>query len=144
MSSRRGAGCAAGLKTLEIYQRDNILQRARELGTAAMQRMSDWEHKYNIVGQVRGLGLLLGVPFKGLEGEEGSHLARSVRDEMLKAGAWAICDHEPQVRMYPALNMDKAVLMEGLDIMEHAIDTICRNGVTVGDYPAIPSGNVGF
>lgn len=40
--------------------------------------------------------------------------------------------------------MDKAVLLEGLDKMEAAIDKISRSGNTVGDYPAMPSGNVGF
>jgi len=46
--------------------------------------------------------------------------------------------------MYPALNMDKSVLLEGLDIMEAACDTVCRSGNTVGDFPPLPSGNVGF
>lgn len=46
--------------------------------------------------------------------------------------------------MYPALNMDKDVLLAGLDLMEEAIDAVQRKGVTVGDYPPMPSGNVGF
>jgi hypothetical protein len=46
--------------------------------------------------------------------------------------------------MYPALNMDEAILLEGLDRMEESIDAIERGGITVGDYPAMPSGNVGF
>ena len=71
-------------------------------------------------------------------------MARSVRDEMLKRGVWAICDNERQVRMYPALNMAEDVLLEGLDLMEAAIEQVERNGVTVGDYPPMPSGNVGF
>ena len=71
-------------------------------------------------------------------------MARSVRHEMLRRGVWAICDNQPQVRMYPALNMPPEVLLEGLDIMEEAIDTVQRKGPTVGDYPPMPSGNVGF
>ena len=43
--------------------------------------------------------------------------------------------------MYPALNMDEAVLLRGLDVMEESIDEIQRKGVTV---PPMPSGNVGF
>jgi len=46
--------------------------------------------------------------------------------------------------MYPALNMDKAVLLEALDLMEESIDEVQRKGITVGDYPPMPSGNVGF
>ncbi len=138
-------GCAAALKTLEIYQRDNIVERAASLGEVAAEHMADWPQKYSIVGQVRTLGLLLGVSFNNAaeEGEEYA-TARSVRDQMLRRGVWAICDHERQVRMYPALNMDEAVLLEGLAKMEESIEHVQRHGPTVGDYPPMPSGNVGF
>jgi 4-aminobutyrate aminotransferase-like enzyme len=144
------AGCAAALKTLEIYERDNILASAEHLAAVAEEKMADWEQRFEIVSQVRGLGLLMGVAFRagpdGLrEGMEDFYTARSVRDEMLKRGVWAICDNEPQVRMYPALNMDKKVLLEGLSRMEEAIEAVQKaGGVTVGDYPPLPSGNVGF
>jgi 4-aminobutyrate aminotransferase-like enzyme len=140
------AGCAAALKTLEIYERDNILAQSAQLGEVAAARMAEWPERYPIVGEVRTLGLLMGVSFVDSENEqdEDFYLARSVRDEMLKRGVWAICDNEPQVRMYPALNMDESVLVEGLDRMEEAIDDIQRRGVTVGDFPPMPSGNVGF
>mgnify|MGYP001827532913 FL=1 len=138
-------GCAAALKTLEIFERDNILQQSMALGELAAQRMSDWGSRYEIVGQVRTLGLLMGVSFRAPEGvAEDFHVARSVRDAMLRRGVWAICDNEAQVRMYPALNMAPDVLRQGLDLMEEAIDEVQRKGVTAGDYPPMPSGNVGF
>ncbi|MFZ8974729.1 MAG: hypothetical protein ACO2ZD_11595 [Pseudomonadales bacterium] len=71
-------------------------------------------------------------------------MARSVRDEMLKRGVWALCDFQPQVRLYPALNMAPEVFLQGLSAMAEAIETVDRKGPTVGDYPARPSGNVGF
>jgi hypothetical protein len=46
--------------------------------------------------------------------------------------------------MYPALNMDPGVLLAGLDIMEEAIEAVERKGNRVGNYPPMPSGNVGF
>ena len=149
-------GCAAGLKTLEIYQRDNILGLAQHLAELAEKRMGEWTEKYSIVSEVRSLGLLMGIsiidpeysnmPQKQTTGAElaNSYVARSVRNEMLKNGVWAICDMEPTVRMYPALNMDEQVLLDGLDITEAAIATIEKKGNTVGDYPALPTGVVGF
>lgn len=138
------AGCAAALKTLEIYERDNIVAGAERLGRVAAERMAGWESRFAIVGQVRTLGLLMGVSFNAPEGEEDEHVGRSVRDEMLRRGIWAICENERQVRLYPALNIDEKVLLQGLDIMEEAIEAVNRQGVTVGNYPAMPSGNVGF
>ena len=140
-----GATVAAALKTLEIFERDQIVQSAASLGEMAAAKMAPWEEKYGIVGQVRSLGLLLGVSFRHPDkGGDDIHIARSVRDEMLRQGVWAICDFERQVRLYPALNMNEGILLEGLAVMEAAIEYVERNGVSVGDYPAMPSGNVGF
>ena len=139
------AGCAAALKTLEIYERDNILAHANQLAELAADAMADWASRYEIVGEVRALGLLIGVSFHATDDDvEDFHIGRSVRDAMLRRGVWAICDNEAQVRLYPALNMDPDVLKRGLMLMEEAIDEVQRGGVTVGDYPPLPSGNVGF
>ena len=78
------------------------------------------------------------------DGYDDSFVGRTVRNEMLINGVWAICDTEPTVRMYPALNMDKKVFQEALDIVEVAIQTVEKGGKLVGDYPAIPSGVTGF
>lgn len=139
------AGCAAALKTLEIYERDNILAHAAMLGELAAERMAAWESRYEIVAQVRTHGLLMGVSFRDPDAaSEDYYFARSVRDAMLRRGVWAICDNEPQVRMYPALNMAPEILSQALDLMEESIDQVQREGVSIGDYPPMPSGNVGF
>ena len=139
------AGCAAALKTIEIFERDSVLEQARHLAALAEERMAGWDSRYGIVSQVRTHGLLMGVSFRqpDVEGED-YYIARSVRDAMLRRGVWAICDSEPQVRMYPALNMAAENLARALDLMEESIDHVEREGVSVGDYPAMPSGNVGF
>jgi len=144
------AGCAAGLKTLEIFKRDNVVEQAAELAEIAQSRMADWPKKYAIVSDVRCLGLLMGISFthpdKTQFGDDydDSYVARTVRNEMLVNGVWAICDTEPTVRMYPALNMDKQIFIEALDIIEAAIQTVEKGAPLVGDYPAIPSGVTGF
>ena len=66
--------------------------------------------------------------------------ARAVRSEMLYTGVWAISDREENIRMYPALNMDKGNLLKGLKIMENAIATINSYGQDLGDSPPWPTG----
>ena len=144
------AGCAAGLKTLEIFERDNVIDHAAELAEIAAQRMKEWPEKYAIVDDVRCLGLLMGISFTHPNKEQfgndydDSFVGRTVRNEMLINGVWAICDTEPTVRMYPALNMDKAVFVKALDIIETAIQSVEGGAPLVGDYPAIPTGVTGF
>ncbi len=138
------AGCAAAMKTLEVIERDNLIDHANHLGEIANAKIAELE-KYDVVKQARGLGLLLGIQFTDPSSEHENYMiAREVRSQMLKMGVWAICDHEETIRMYPALNMDEATLIEGLDIVEKAILKVMETGVTEGDYPAYPTGVAGF
>lgn len=139
------AGCAAGLKTLEIYHRDRIVDHAAHLALLAQQRMTGWAEKYSIVSEVRCLGLLMGISFGHPDTEiDPIWVARTVRDELLKKGVWAICNEESTLRMYPALNMDQEVFLLALDRVEEAIDTVNKGGKLVGDYPGMPTGVEGF
>jgi 4-aminobutyrate aminotransferase-like enzyme len=141
------AGCAAAIRTLQIYERDHIVAHARRLGNIAANIMREWE-KFDIVRQARGNGLLLGVSFckPGNAGadEEDWWTARAVRGKMLENGVWAISDHEDTIRLYPALNMEESVLRDGLAIMEDAIRQVEQQGHSEGDAVAYPSGVAGF
>jgi 4-aminobutyrate aminotransferase/(S)-3-amino-2-methylpropionate transaminase len=140
------AGCAAGIKTLELYERYNLVQQAAHLGEVASEVMSTWE-QFDIVRQVRGNGLLMGVSFcdpSASEETEDWWYARAVRSEMLQHGVWAISDREDNIRMYPALNMDETILREGLQVMENAIRQVTEHGHKEGNSPAWPTGVAGF
>jgi len=141
------AGCAAAIKTLQIFERDKIVDHAHRLGGIAADIMSGWQ-KYSIVRQARGNGLLLGVSFGKPEWAEPEAkdwwISRAVRGRMLENGVWALSDRQDTIRMYPALNMDEALLREGLQIMEDAIQHVEKHGHTEGDAVAWPSGVAGF
>lgn len=77
--------CAAGLATLDVIAEENLVERARTLGEEARQRLEGLAARHPLIGEVRGLGLLLGV-----------ELIRS-RDPVVRAG-----DEAEQV-MYAAL-----------------------------------------
>ena len=52
--------CAVALKTLEIYERDNIFERAASAGEYLQRRLRAFE-QHPLVGEVRGKGLLAAV-----------------------------------------------------------------------------------
>jgi 4-aminobutyrate aminotransferase-like enzyme len=141
------AGCAAGLKTLEIFKRDNVIEQAAKLAEIAREVMTPWQDQYEIVRRVRLSGLLLGVSFQH-PGDQKDHedwwYARAVRSEMLTRGVWAISDREENIRMYPALNMAEATFRDALGRIEDSIGKIDRDGQSIGDSPAWPTGDAGF
>ena len=53
--------CAAAIATLDVIARERLVQRARELGQHAMDRLRELMTRHSSIGDVRGVGLLLGV-----------------------------------------------------------------------------------
>jgi 4-aminobutyrate aminotransferase len=52
---------AAALATLDVIEKENLLQHSTEIGNHMMKRMADWSTKLKLVGDVRGRGLMIGV-----------------------------------------------------------------------------------
>ncbi|MCF6431729.1 aminotransferase [Leisingera sp. MMG026] len=52
------AACAAALKTLEIYERDNLFQHAADVGAYMQAQLREIFTDHPLVGEVRGKGLI--------------------------------------------------------------------------------------
>ena len=52
--------CAAALVTIELLQ-EELVENAKAMGAYLMDRMRQWPARFPIVGDVRGLGLMLGI-----------------------------------------------------------------------------------
>ncbi|MBN2032550.1 MAG: 4-aminobutyrate--2-oxoglutarate transaminase [Deltaproteobacteria bacterium] len=53
--------CRAALAVLEIFEEENLLERAEALGRKVKSRLDAFKEKYEIVGDVRGLGPMLAM-----------------------------------------------------------------------------------
>jgi 4-aminobutyrate aminotransferase len=58
---KSSVGCAAALATLEVIEKQNLLDRSRALGTRALERMRELKERHPLVAGVRGIGLLLAL-----------------------------------------------------------------------------------
>ena len=52
---------AAALATLDVIEKENLLEHSAEVGAHMMTRMADWPTRLKLVGDVRGRGLMIGV-----------------------------------------------------------------------------------
>jgi len=68
---------AAALAVLDIIEKENLPKRARDLGAQFKEKFSDLSRRYEVIGDVRGPGLFIGVDF--------------VEDRTTKAPATAAC-----------------------------------------------------
>jgi putrescine aminotransferase len=61
--SGHGGGAAAALATIGIYERDGVIDKARDNGRYFLDRLKELLADSPIVGDVRGLGMWLAVDF---------------------------------------------------------------------------------
>lgn len=54
---------AAGLAVLDIIESEQLIERARTLGQHATARFREMAERYDVIGDVRGPGLFIGVDF---------------------------------------------------------------------------------
>lgn len=117
--------CAAAIATIEAIRDDGLLARCRELGTAAMDRLRAIQMDHPLVGDVRGMGLMIGVELTGSDGTPDGAACGEVLEECLKRGLIVInCGPERNIiRLIPPLTISDEELGEALDILEQAIET---------------------
>lgn len=50
--------CAAGIANIEVYKKENLIERAREMGKVLRSGLMDLAEQHPSIGEVRGTGLL--------------------------------------------------------------------------------------
>jgi len=56
--------CATGCAAIDVLVKDKLVERAEIVGAYFKARLEELQAKYNIVKEVRGLGLMLGMEFR--------------------------------------------------------------------------------
>ena len=117
------AACVAATVTIDVMRRDRIPERAARLGAKALKRAKEWED-LPIVGEVRGLGLAIGVEIVSNKAAKtrDDAVARDVFFDCLHGGTILLSDNEINVlRIQPPLTIEEYLLDKGLDVMEAAL-----------------------
>jgi 4-aminobutyrate aminotransferase/(S)-3-amino-2-methylpropionate transaminase len=119
---------AAALAVLDIIERDGLLARATRIGEVVMDRFSAIQTAHPQVGDVRGRGAMCAMELvidpvtkEPLAGETMSSITRSALENgviVITAGTYGNV-----LRLLPPLTIEDALLEEGLDVLEAAIDT---------------------
>jgi len=109
--------CVCGKKTLEIILRDNLMENATQLGQFAMDKLSKAKEDIPAIGDVRGMGLMIGVELINSDGSPAEELIKKFMTEIPKRGVVITKAGKSVIRICPALNITKEQFEEGLDII---------------------------
>jgi len=81
----------AALATLEVMNSERLLENATRMGRVAMKRLLEMKDKHEIIGDVRGLGLFIGVEIvkDKKTKERGEEEAHHILEECFHMASWS-------------------------------------------------------
>src|SRR5438477_4384414 len=114
--------CAAGVATLDVFEREKILENAMAKGVELIRRLRELKDKTPVIGDVRGLGLMVGIELVNSDGSPNKDLQKHIRQICLDSGLVILsCGTEDNVlRLVPPLNISESELNEGWEILSAA------------------------
>ena len=118
---------AAALAVLDLIERDALLDRANVVGGMIMARLRALEERHPQVGEVRGRGAMCAMELvedpdtkEPLAADTMNRIARGALEDgviVLTAGTYGNV-----VRLLPPLTIEEPLLVDGIDVLEHAVD----------------------
>jgi len=120
--------CAAAVATLDIFERERVLENADRRGVELLRRLRALQGTVPVIGEVRGLGLMIGIELVEPDGKPASALQERVRYACLESGLVVLAagTHENVVRLLPPLTLSEVELEEGWVILKAALEEVRR------------------
>lgn len=124
------AACAAALAVLDVIEEENLVNRAVEIGERMMEVFNSWKDKYELIGDVRGLGAMTAIELvKDKETKEpAAEEVKAIMKETHSKGVITISAgiYSNVLRFLPPLVITDEQLEEGLTILEAAIAKLSK------------------
>ncbi|HXC44185.1 MAG TPA: 4-aminobutyrate--2-oxoglutarate transaminase [Candidatus Dormibacteraeota bacterium] len=121
--------CAAALAVLDLFERENLLTRADELGDRFQRRAREWQRRWPIVGDVRGLGGMQAIEL--VKSQETRNPATDETKQIMRYcyehGLITITagSYSNVIRVLVPLVATNEQMDEGLDVLESALAAVC-------------------
>ncbi|HET7856386.1 MAG TPA: 4-aminobutyrate--2-oxoglutarate transaminase [Gaiellaceae bacterium] len=119
---------AAALAVLDVFDEENLVERASAIGETIRTRMEEWRQRFDAVGDVRGLGAMLAIELvrdpetKLPDAESASAIVEAAARQgvlLLKSGIYGNC-----IRVLTPLVITDAELDEALGVWEQALESV--------------------
>jgi 4-aminobutyrate aminotransferase len=121
---------ASALATLDVIEKEHLLENARTQGAYLIQRLKELQKKHEVIGDVRGLGLMTATEF--VESRENKTPNVKLRDRVLeeayRRGLLLLPCGKSTIRYIPPLIIRREEVDEGVELLDQAIVAARRRG----------------
>jgi 4-aminobutyrate aminotransferase len=120
--------CAAALAVQEVFVEENILKNCRNMGIKLLKGLQEIQKKYDFIGEVRGLGLMLALEIVKPDGNKipDGEKAFKILNIMLDSGllGYMAGPTGNVVRLIPPLIVNPEQIEKALEIMEVSMRSV--------------------
>jgi 4-aminobutyrate aminotransferase len=112
--------CAASLAVIDVIKEEKLLENATKQGNYIMKRLNDLKEECDIVGDIRGKGLMIGAEIVE-DKETKKHAADKTKEIMMrcwKRGIAIITCGASTIRVAPPLTITRELVDAGMEIIE--------------------------
>lgn len=115
--------CNAAISTIDIISEKGFFEHVNEIGYLVKERFGEMKKKYEIIGDIRGLGLSIGVELvKDIHTKERNALAASkICYRCYEKGVILLFLNGNILRIQPPLIITREEMLKALDIIDSAI-----------------------
>ncbi|MFZ0619189.1 MAG: aspartate aminotransferase family protein [Candidatus Acidiferrales bacterium] len=120
--------CAAALANIDVLEQEELPAKARETGKYAVERLRAMQERYPLIGDVRGLGLMIGVELvTDAKLTPAAAQAEAMREGCLKRGVLIGVGgvYGNVVRFQPPLVISKTQIDTALRAFEESLAEVC-------------------
>ncbi|MBC6975384.1 4-aminobutyrate--2-oxoglutarate transaminase [Bacillus sp. Xin] len=122
--------CAAALAVLDVIEEEQLVERARIIGSRMMEVFNSWKEKYECIGDARGLGAMTAIELVKDRNtkEPATEEVKAIMQETHSKGVITISAgiYGNVLRFLPPLVITDEQLEEGLHILETAIAKLSK------------------
>ncbi len=123
---------AAAYATLKIIEEEKIIENAQKVGAFIMKRLKEMQERYEVMGDVRGKGLMIGVEIVKADGKPDPELTGKICWRAFELGlilpSYGMFGNV--IRITPPLVITEEIAEKGLEIMEQALKDALAGKVT--------------
>jgi 4-aminobutyrate aminotransferase/(S)-3-amino-2-methylpropionate transaminase len=117
--------CAAALEVIEQIDREGLLDRAEAIGKLMIERLTELQERFQLIGDVRGLGAMVAMELVEDRAAKtpAKEAAAAVIEECYRQGVIVLKagTYDNVVRLLPPLMIDHGLVDEGLSLIEKAL-----------------------
>jgi 4-aminobutyrate aminotransferase / (S)-3-amino-2-methylpropionate transaminase / 5-aminovalerate transaminase len=121
--------CAAALANIEFMERESLPARANEIGEYAMAKLRELQKQNPLIGEVRGLGLMIGVELiKDEKLTPASAEADAIRDSLFRQGVLVGVGgvYGNVIRFQPPLIITRSQIDRAIDAFAAALQEVAQ------------------